>query len=92
MIALAIISLIVGAALGLRFKVLILLPAILAGLLGAAMSSILIGSGDWLPAMILTTIGLQLGYVGASATLIVIKPAHRPRPAAQAKTITGPIF
>jgi hypothetical protein len=91
MTALAIISLLAGAVLGLHFKVLILVPATLAGLIGAALSSSLLGTGGWMVAMILITVGLEVGYLGVTATRLIIVPAPHQKPAAE-PTITDPAF
>jgi hypothetical protein len=70
MLTLSFISLLVGAVLGMRFKVLILLPAIVVALL--AIFAIAIRSPASFPnialTMVLAAACLQLGYLGGVAT------------------------
>jgi hypothetical protein len=80
----------VGVTLGLRFKVFILLPAIIAGVALVEGASIVF-EGHFRPtllAVVLSTVGLQLGFVAgicASHFLVLGRPREtvpRPRPAA----------
>jgi hypothetical protein len=83
-------SVIVGATLGLRFKVFILFPAIIASIALLEGASIVFG-GHFRPTLLavaLSTVGLQLGFVAgicASHFLVLGRPREtvpRPRPAA----------
>ena len=58
----------VGAALGLRFKVLILVPAIGCLVLGVTASGVLIGESGWCLALVgvAAATAIQLGYLGGS--------------------------
>jgi hypothetical protein len=69
MLTLSLVSLLVGAVLGMRFKVLILLPAIFATVLGilAVGISSAAGFSVIVLAMVLATACLQLGYLGTVA-------------------------
>jgi len=69
MISLSILCTVVGAILGLRFKVLVLLPATLATGVVIAAVSVSTGTGVWWT-VILTVMGvtlLQIGYLGGAA-------------------------
>ena len=81
MLSLSLISLLVGAVLGMRFRVLVLLPAIFAALL--AILAVGISSSINFPvialAMVLATACLQLGYLGGVATRHVLTLARAGR-------------
>lgn len=86
MTVLALETMIIGAMLGLRFKILVLAPAIFlsaASILGIAIAH---NSGAWsaLLAMVLAIITLQVGYLGGTVGAIVIRDRAseklRPRP------------
>ena len=89
MLMLAIISILIGATLGLRFEVLVLLPAIIfAGFAilvgGLAYSS---SFSSIVAAWAIAIAGLQLGYLGGSMILCFATPSPRsgrawPRPPA----------
>ena len=71
-------TMIIGAMLGLRFKILVLAPAIVlsaASNLGIAIAH---NSGAWsaLLAMVLAIITLQVGYLGGTVGAIVIRDAR----------------
>jgi hypothetical protein len=74
MFILAMISFLVGAVLGLRFKVFILVPAIGLALAVAAVTGIGVGDGVWrlVGTMVVAATLLQLGYVGGSILRLVI--------------------
>jgi hypothetical protein len=81
-------SVIVGATLGLRFKVFILFPAIIASIALLEGASIVFG-GHFRPTLLavaLSTVGLQLGFVaGICARHFLVarrETLARPRPAA----------
>jgi hypothetical protein len=78
---LAVISVLIGAVLGLRFKVLVLLPAIAATLGPILIGGVAGGHGVWHVALagILATTGVQFGYLGGSATrhLMLLARASR---------------
>jgi hypothetical protein len=78
MLTLSLISMLVGAVLGTRFKVLVLLPAIFAAVL--AILAVGITSSTNFPiialAMVLATTCLQVGYLGALATRYVVAVAR----------------
>ncbi len=65
----ALISILLGAALGLRFKVLVLLPAIAVTLGPTLVVGIVRGDSPWRIAWagILVGVGLQVGYLGGTA-------------------------
>jgi hypothetical protein len=98
MMTVAILSMFFGAALGLRFKVLVLVPAILVSLALNAGIAAAQGSDLWptLIAMALSIIGIQVGFLGGiSARFFIIarRPPHvrapraaqQPRPALPAE-------
>jgi hypothetical protein len=86
MVWMAISGALLGAVLGLRFKVLVLLPVILVGVLGIAVASaisgtpisiILINASVW-------TVALQFGYLGGLfSRSIVVAARIRPVPRSQ---------
>jgi len=69
MLTLALVSLLVGAVLGMRFRVLVLLPAIFTALLAILAFGISSAAGFSVIAlaMVLATACLQLGYLGTVA-------------------------
>jgi len=83
MIASAIISFFVGAALGLRFPILILLAAIPIWLFGVAVANALFGISEW--SIVLLLINLEIGYfAGTLAQFVIAMPyVLRPRSAAE---------
>jgi hypothetical protein len=85
MLILAIGCILVGAVLGLRFTVWILIPGIAFGLFAAAAAGIAHhdGLGTIGLAMVLIAVGLQLGYLMGTTTRFVIAGARaaRARPA-----------
>jgi len=73
-------GILIGAALGLRFKVLVVLPAI--GTAVILISAFGLADGDGVySAMtaILTATGIQFGYVGSNATEFFIASGHTAR-------------
>jgi hypothetical protein len=87
LIAITIFTLAGGAVLGLRYKVFILVPAVLFAILAVIGASVARGAGIWTIVLevLVGATALQLGYVGGSAfTLVrsVRKPSRvRPTPA-----------
>jgi hypothetical protein len=77
MVSLAISCILIGAALGLRFKVLILVPATAISLALIATIALFTGAGlGWaLISAVVGTVSLQLGYLGGLVTGIVITAA-----------------
>ena len=98
MAALAGICFLVGAVLGLRFRVLILVPAIGLVAAGVTANGIVIGDSLWRLAlvMVVAATAIQLGYVGgtvakvlfgsASSTLTSSAHRHQPTPDAASRT------
>ena len=79
MITLAITASLVGVVLGTRFKVLILVPVTLLGIVGIAVIGLATGlNPSWL-AIALAALALDLGYLGSTAIRFVVAPALRPR-------------
>lgn len=74
MLPLAITATLVGAVLGLRFKVLVLLPAIAICLASIAAGSLALAIGPWraLTAMIVATIALQMGFLAGSGIRLFV--------------------
>jgi len=74
----AISSLLVGAALALRFKVMILLPAIVVAAVLVIARGVFHGDNFWwvILTAILVTICLQLGYLIAAFIRVAITPAR----------------
>lgn len=85
MIMLTCLSLIVGAALGQRQTVFILIPAIACTLVVIAACSMAAGLELWMTGLtlMLTVIGLQLGYL-AGAAIQVVAARYRLFPAGEA--------
>jgi hypothetical protein len=85
MLSFIILSTLTGAVLGLRFKVLILVPAIV--LVAAVTLGVGITHGDGLGslllAMLLAITGLQMGYFGGTVTRLVIRGDPPPQGFAQ---------
>jgi hypothetical protein len=88
MIALTIIGLMLGAILGLRFRVLVLVPVTLFGIVGIALVSLAAGLNISWMAVALATLGLDLGYLGMTAMRFVIVPAQRLRGAPAPATLS----
>jgi hypothetical protein len=91
MTALAIISLSIGAALGLRFSVLILVPVTIAGLVAVVFTSAILGTRSWM-AMALITAGLEVGYLGLTAIWLIVMPSRHLQSVVKPKTLTDPAF
>jgi hypothetical protein len=93
MIALAILCALTGATLGLRFRVMVLLPIIVAILLAVAVAVLIARVGLWTAAIdaIVVTASLQLGYLGGAAIRLIIAagrvPASRQPAAPHAQTV-----
>ena len=68
MIVLALAAVLIGAILGLRFKILALVPAILFGSASTLSIGIAYGNGVWpvLLAVVLAVTMLQIGYLGGA--------------------------
>jgi len=79
MIALTIIGVTLGAALGARFRVLVLVPVTLCGIVGIALIGLAAGLNVSWMAVALAMLGLDLGYLGMTATRFVIVPVLRLR-------------
>jgi hypothetical protein len=89
MLALALTAALVGAVLGLRFKVLVLVPAIAIFVALIAAASLALAIGPWraLIAVVVATIALQIGFLGGSGTRLFVAggrtwAARRPSAAA----------
>jgi hypothetical protein len=88
MIILAAIGLLVGAALGLRFSVFILIPAICFALIIAAVDGIARGHEVWWIAstMVIAATSIQVGYIGgivvrsASEVMTATRDDRKPMP------------
>ncbi len=78
MIVLTGLSLLLGAVLGLRFKVFVLIPVIIFGLVLSTIAGIARGADLWslIAAMIVALTGLQLGYLGGTAAISFIFSAQ----------------
>jgi hypothetical protein len=70
----AIISVLVGAALGLRFNFFILVPTVGLALAVVAVTGIALGNGIWrlVATMVVVAAFLQLGYIGGSVLRFII--------------------
>jgi hypothetical protein len=84
MLAPAILSLLVGAALAQRFKVLVLLPAIMIALLFAFISRLVRADTGWTATTLIAitiVVGLQIGYLLGIGVrhLLLLARAHRLR-------------
>ena len=92
MIALIIISFFFGAALGLRFPVMILFGAIPICLFGVAAASALFGISGW--SIVLALVSLEIGYFAGTLAQFVLATAHNPRPssAAEPATYSSPVI
>jgi hypothetical protein len=79
--ALTIVCILIGAVLGLRFTVWILVPGIAFGLFAAAATGIAHqhGLGTVGLAMLLIVVGLQFGYLAGTATRFIIAAVRTPR-------------
>ena len=82
MMTVAILSMLFGVALGLRFKVLVLFPAILMSLVLNAGIAAAQGNDLWatLLAIALSAIGIQVGFLGGISAryfLMARRPPHR---------------
>ena len=95
MTTLAIIIFLVGAALGRRFEVTILFPAIPIGLVSAVATAILLGGGVWLTvlAISIASVALEIGYLVGAATRLIAAANHTPRShAAEPTAISHPVL
>lgn len=80
------VSLLVGAVLGLRYKVFVLIPAMSVGLIAAVATGVADGLNGWsiFFAVVLVSLGLQLGYLGGAASHLIFgwvssaQPHHIP--------------
>jgi hypothetical protein len=84
---LLIISMLIGAVLGMRFKVLVLFPGIFFSSMLLAAAAVANGSTLWsaVLSMVLSATGLQIGFLGGVATRFVVAAARTPRPSDVAK-------
>ena len=75
--ALASICFLVGAVLGLRFKVLILIPAIGLSVLVVTANGIVIGESLWRLALVwvIPATSIQLGYIGGTVVQLLFRSA-----------------
>jgi hypothetical protein len=82
MMTLTIVSILFGLVLGTRFKVLVLFPAIFISAVLIVGAGIEHGNGGWaiLLDFVLSATGLQLGFLGGTATRAFIAAARAPRP------------
>jgi hypothetical protein len=92
MLAPAILSLLVGVALAQRFKVLVLVPAIMITLLFALVSGLARGDVNWTAAALIAVIiivGLQIGYLLGIGVrhLLLLGRAHRLRAASPTRSL-----
>src|ERR1700730_12259213 len=98
MIILAAIGLLVGAALGLRFSVFILIPAICLALIIAAIDGIARGHEVWWIAstMVIAATSIQVGYIGgivvrsASEGMTATRDDRKPMPTQKANADIDP--
>jgi hypothetical protein len=74
MVSLAIGCFLIGMLLGLRFKVLILVPTTMVGVLIIAGIALFSGSGVWWASIvtIMAATSLQIGYLGGAATSLLV--------------------
>ena len=81
MVMLLIFTMLIGAVLGMRFKVLVLVPATALVVLLIAAAGIAHGDGAGviLLAMVLAAVGLQMGYLGGTGTRFAMAAARAPR-------------
>ena len=81
MLALTTVCMLIGAVLGLRFTVWILVPGIAFGLFAAAAAGIAHrhGLGTVGLTMLLIVVGLQFGYLAGTATRFIFTAARTPR-------------
>ena len=92
MLAPAILSLLVGVALAQRFKVLVLVPAIMITLLFALVSGLARGDVNWTAAALIAVtiiVGLQIGYLLGIGVrhLLLLGRAHRLRAASPTRSL-----
>ena len=92
MMIFAIISFLVGATLGLRFDVLVLVPAILFQLVVVLVVNAALGVGPWLVVLTVPIIALETGYLGGAATRLIVAAARvvRSRSATKPTTVSDP--
>lgn len=86
-----IVSVLAGMAIGLRFKVLMIVPAIFVAAFSTTAITIAQGEHRWaiISAIVLSAIAVQVGYLcGTFASSVKESPAPNPAPAATAPTKT----
>jgi hypothetical protein len=88
MIVLTIIGLMLGAVLGARFKVLVLVPVTLAGIVFIALFGLVTGMNVSALAFVSGVLGLNLGYLGTTTIRFVMAPALRLRGAPAPATLS----
>ena len=81
MLMLVLASMLVGAVLGLRFRILVLVPALLLMLALVVAGGLAHGDDVWsiLLALMLGGISIQLGYLGGTAIRFTVAAARAPR-------------
>jgi len=83
MVMLTIASLIIGALLGQRFKVFVLVPTIALATVAIAGASLAHGNSAWSTALaaVLVVTGLQMGYLGGMTARLITAHGSVPRAA-----------
>lgn len=76
---LAIIGVLLGSLLGLRFKVLVLIPAIMLSLLSLALSGMVTGHTVSAEGLTFAAVGINVGYVAITVLRLAALPALRSR-------------
>jgi len=78
MLSLAIVFALVGAVLGSRFRVMVLVPTIAVSLLVIAATNAAIGAGLWMAAIevVIAIIAVQLGYLSGAAIRLFLATPH----------------
>ena len=79
MMMLSIIGVLFGALLGLRFKVLVLVPAVILSLLCLALFGIASGQTVSPEGLTLAAVGINFGYFAITVLRLVVLPALRSR-------------
>jgi hypothetical protein len=92
MVAPVILSILVGAAIAQRFKVLALVPAIVVTLLFELVGTLASAHASWTTPLTAVTviIGLQIGYLLGLAVRHLVLPTHADRPGTASPTSSLP--
>ena len=80
MITVTLACVLTGMAVGLRFKVLMIVPVIIFAILFTGAMMVVQGDHIWaiLPAIVLNAIGVQVGYLCGTFAQSMLRESHRP--------------